>query len=331
MKAVQVSTPGGIEALKVVDLPDPVPGPGELTLEIKAASVNHLDLWVRKGLPVAKYPIILGSDAAGIVRETGRRALLNPATSCGSCEFCSSGEKPLCLKFAIYGEHVNGAQAQRICVPAENLIPFPDTISFEEAAAAPLVYTTAWRMLITRGRLAPSEDVLIWSAGAGVGIACLQIARLAGARVIATASSDEKCARLKDLGADFVLNHAREDVVRRLRELTSKRGVDVVVDYIGKDTWARSVQCVRRGGRIVTCGATSGYDPAEDLRQIFYRQIEIIGCTMGNNKETLDALRPIFEGRIRPVIDSVLPLSDVAAAHDRIERRAACGKIILKT
>jgi len=330
MKAVRVSTPGGLEALQVVEVPDPVPGPGEQTLEIRAAGVNHLDLWVRRGLPVAKYPIILGSDAAGIVRETGRRAVLSPATSCGTCEFCASGDKPLCVKYTIYGEHVNGTQAQFICVPAENLIPFPDTLSFEEAAAAPLVYLTAWRMLITRGRLAPSEDVLIWSAGAGVGVAALQLAKLAGARVIATASTDEKCAKLRDLGADFVLNHAREDVVRRIRELTSKRGVDVVIDYIGKDTWGRSVQIVRRGGRIVTCGATSGHDPAEDLRQIFFRQIEVIGCTMGNNKELTDALRPIFEGRIRPVIDSVLPLSEVAAAHSRIEQRAAFGKIILK-
>jgi NADPH:quinone reductase-like Zn-dependent oxidoreductase len=329
MKAVRVSKPGGIDALEVVDVPDPVPGPGELTLDVKAAGVNHLDLWVRKGLPVAKYPIILGSDGAGIVRETGKRALLSPATSCGTCEFCSSGDKPLCVKYTIYGEHVNGTQAQTICVPAANLIPFPDTISFEEAAAAPLVYLTAWRMLITRGRLAPSEDVLIWSAGAGVGVAALQIAKLAGARVIATASSDEKCAKLRDLGADFVLNHAREDVVRRIRELTAKRGVDIVVDYIGRDTWARSVQIVRRGGRIVTCGATSGHDPAEDLRQIFFRQLEVIGCTMGNDKELQDALRPIFEGRIRPVIDSVLPLADVASAHQRIEQRAAFGKIVL--
>ena len=330
MRAVRVSKPGGPEALEVVDVPDPVPGPGELTLEVRAAGVNHLDLWVRKGLPVAKYPIILGSDAAGIIRETGKRAVLSPATSCGACEFCASGEKPLCVKYAIYGEHVNGTQAERICVPAASLIPFPDTISFEEAAAAPLVYLTAWRMLLSRGRLAPSEDVLIWSAGAGVGIASLQLAKLAGARVIATSSSDEKCEKLKALGADFVLNHVREDVVRRIRELTSKRGVDVVVDYIGKDTWPRSVQIVRRGGRIVTCGATSGYDPAEDLRQIFFRQIEVIGCTMGNDKELQDALRPIFEGRIRPVIDSVLPLSEVAAAHRRLEQRSVFGKMILK-
>jgi NADPH:quinone reductase-like Zn-dependent oxidoreductase len=330
MKAVRVSTPGGLEALQLVDVPDPVPAPGELTLEIKAAGVNHLDLWVRKGLPVAKYPMILGSDAAGVIRETGRRALLSPATSCGTCEFCASGEKPLCVNYTIFGEHRDGTDAQLICAPAENLIPIPDTLSFEEAAAAPLVYLTAWRMLITRGRLAPAEDVLIWSAGAGVGVACLQLAKLTGARVIATASTEEKCGKLKGLGADFVLNQAREDVPRRIRDLTAKRGVDIVVDYIGKDTWAKSVQCVRRGGRIVTCGATSGYDPAEDLRQIFFRQIEIIGCTMGNNKELQDALRPVFEGRIRPVIDQVLPLAEVAAAHQRIEQRAAFGKIILK-
>jgi NADPH:quinone reductase-like Zn-dependent oxidoreductase len=330
MRAIRVSTPGGVDALQIVDLPDPAPARGELTLEIKAAGVNHLDLWVRRGLPVAKYPIILGSDAAGIVRETGERALLSPSTSCGSCEFCSSGEKPLCLKWTVFGEHRDGTYAGMICVPAENLIPIPDSLSFEDAAAAPLVSLTAWRMLMTRGRLAPSEDVLIWSAGAGVGIACVQFAKLAGSRVIATASTDEKCARLKGLGADVVLNHSREDVARRVREITSKRGVDVVVDYIGKDTWSRSLQCVRRGGRIVTCGATSGFDPAEDLRQIFYRQIEIIGCTMGNNKELQDALRPLFGGRIRPIIDRVFPLNEAANAHLRIEARLAYGKIILK-
>lgn len=330
MKAVRVSAPGGLDTLQLVDVPEPKPGPGELTLDIRAASINHLDLWVRRGLPGLKYPMILGSDAAGVIRETNKPALLNPSVSCGVCEFCASGNKSLCLKYAVFGEHRDGTNTKYICVPAENLIPIPYSLSFEEAAAAPLVYLTAWRMMITRGRLAPSEDVLIWSAGAGVGIACLQLAQLTGARVIATASTDEKCAKLREAGAHFVLNHNREDVVRRVKELTGKRGVDLVVDYIGKDTWGKSIQIVRRGGRIVTCGATSGYDPAEDLRQIFYRQIEIIGCTMGNNKELQDALRPIFEGRIRPIIDSVLPLSDVAAAHQRIEQRAAFGKIILK-
>lgn len=330
MLSVRVSNPGGLDALQIVDLPEPKPAPGQLTLEIKAAAINHLDLWVRKGLPVAKYPITLGSDAAGVIRETGKRALLNPSVSCGHCEFCSSGEKPLCLHWQAFGEHRDGTDTSVICVPAENLIPIPDSLSFEAAAAAPLVSLTAWRMLMTRGRLAASEDVLIWSAGAGVGIACIQYAKLAGARVIATASTDEKCAKLQEIGADLVLNHAREDVTRRVREITAKRGVDIVVDYIGKDTWARSMQCVRRGGRIVTCGATSGYDPAEDLRQVFYRQIEILGCTMGNNKELLDALKPVFDGRIKPLIDRIFPMKDAAEAHRRIEQRLACGKILLK-
>lgn len=329
MKAVRVHVPGGLDALSYEDVPEPRPGPGQALLEVKAASINHLDLWVRRGLPMAKYPRILGCDAAGVEAGTGRRVLLNPALSCGACEFCASGEKPLCRDYAVFGEHRDGTDAQLVAVPAENLIPIPDGVSFEEAAAAPLVFLTAWRMLFTRGRLRPSETVLVWSAGAGVGTVCVQFARLAGARVIATASSDEKCRRLASLGADVVLNAAREDVLARVRELTGKRGVDLVVDYIGKETWARSLQCLRRGGRLVTCGATSGYDPAEDLRQIFYRQLEVIGCTMGNNKELLDALRLLFEGRARPVIDAVLPLRDVREAHRRVESRQVFGKLVL--
>jgi NADPH:quinone reductase-like Zn-dependent oxidoreductase len=329
MKALRVPAPGGPEVLRWEDVPDPTPGPGQVTVEIKAASVNHLDIWVRKGLPGIAYPRILGCDAAGIVRETGQRVLVNPATSCGTCEFCASGEKPLCRDYTIRGEHEDGTDAQLLCVPRANVIAIPDALSFEIAAAAPLVYLTAWRLVITRGRLQPSEDVLIWSAGAGVGTACLQLARRAGARVIATASTDEKAAKLKDLGADLVLNHAREDVVKRVREITGKRGVDLVVDYIGKETWTRSLACLRRGGRLVTCGATSGHDPAEDLRHVFYRQLEIIGCTMGNDKELEDVLRLVFRGEVRPVIDSVLPMKDGAEAHRRLESRQAFGKIVL--
>jgi NADPH:quinone reductase-like Zn-dependent oxidoreductase len=329
MKAIRVHAPGPPDVLRYEDVPDPRPGPGEVTLEVRAVSLNHMDLWVRRGLPGIAYPRILGCDAAGIVRETGRRVLIDPSTSCGTCESCGSGQKPLCRQYTIFGEHRDGSDAQLLCVPAANAIPIPDTLSFEEAAAAPLVFLTAWRMLFTRGRLSPSEDVLIWSAGAGVGTVCVQFARHAGARVIATASSDAKCARLKELGADVVLNHSREDVLQRVRELTARRGVDLVVDYIGKETWGRSLQCLRRGGRLVTCGATSGYDPAEDLRQVFYRQLEIIGCTMGNAKELQDALRLLFAGRVRPVIDGVLPLADAAQAHRRLEMRQAFGKIIL--
>jgi len=329
VKAVRVHSPGAPEVLRWEDVPDPAPTAGEIEVDVKAASVNHLDVWIRKGLPGVDYPRILGCDAAGVVRGSGQRVLLNPATSCGTCEFCSDGQQPLCREYSIRGEHRDGTDCQTVCVPRSAAIPIPDSLSFEEAAAAPLVFVTAWRMIITRGRLKPSEDVLIWSAGAGVGTTCVQFAKQVGARVIATASTDEKCSKLQALGADVVLNHAREDVVRKVREITGKRGVDLVVDYIGKDTWARSLSCLRRGGRLVTCGATSGYDPVEDLRQVFYRQLEIIGCTMGSNKELEDALRLLFRGKVKPVIDSVLPMKDAVEAHRRLESRSVFGKIIL--
>ncbi len=323
--------PGGLEALRVEELPEPAPPPGWLTLDVKAAAVNHLDLWVRRGLPLATYPLTLGSDAAGIVRETGERVLLNPGLSCGACEFCARGDKPMCRDYQIFGEHRDGAQADVLVAPRANLIPIPDSLSFEEAAAAPLVYLTAWRMLLVRGRLRAGEDVLIWGAAAGVGTACVQLARLAGARVIATASTPAKAAKLAELGADLVIDASTEDVVARIKALTGKRGVDVVVDYVGKDTWGRSLQCLRRGGRLLTCGATTGHDPVEDLRQVFYRQLEIIGSTMGNDAELKDVLRLLFAGRLRPVIDAVLPLGEVAEAHRRLESRTACGKLILRT
>jgi NADPH:quinone reductase-like Zn-dependent oxidoreductase len=329
MKAVRIPAPGGPGVLRLEELPEPVAPPGWRTLDVKAVGVNHLDVWIRKGLPSVHYPVIPGADAAGVERETGRRVLLNPARSCGTCEFCSSGQKPMCRDYRIFGEHGDGTYASVVVAPAANLIPIPDALPFEEAAAAPLVLLTAWRMLFTRGRLAPSEDVLVWSAGAGVGTACVQLALRAGARVIATASSDAKAERLRALGAPVVLNHAKEDVLARVRELTGKRGVDLVVDYVGRDTWARSLQCARRGGRIVTCGATSGHDPAEDLRQVFYRQLEILGCTMGNDKELADVLRLVFRGELKPVVDSVLPLAEAARAHRRLESREAFGKIIL--
>jgi NADPH:quinone reductase-like Zn-dependent oxidoreductase len=330
MKAVRVVTPGGLDALRYEDVPDPVPPPGWLTLEVKAAGVNHLDVWVRKGLPIARYPIILGSDAAGVVRETGERALLNPALSCGACELCAAGDKPMCRDYEIFGEHRDGAQAGLIVAPPASLIPIPDDLSFEEAAAAPLVFLTAWRMLLTRGRLRAGEDVLIWGAGAGVGVACVQLAKLAGARVIATASSDAKAEKVAALGADLVLNPSKEDVVARIKALTGKRGVDVVVDYVGKDTWTRSLQCLRRGGRLLTCGATSGHDPVEDLRHVYYRQLEIIGSTMGSDRELKDVLDLLFKKRIRAPLDVVLPLSEVKDAQRRLESRASCGKIVLR-
>jgi NADPH:quinone reductase-like Zn-dependent oxidoreductase len=330
MRAIRVSTPGGLDAIEVADVAEPAPPKGWHTMDVKAAGVNHLDLWVRRGLPIARYPITLGSDAAGIVRETGKRALLDPGFGCGLCEFCVAGEKSLCPKYRILGEHLDGAQADVVVAPAENFVEIPDGLSYVDAAAVPLVGLTAWRMLVTRARLRPGEDVLVWSAGAGVGTACVLIARLLGARVIATASSAAKAAKLAALGADVVLDASTDDAVARVRELTGKRGVDVVVDYIGKDTWSKSLQLARRGGRIVTCGATSGPDPVEGLRHVFFRQLEILGSTMGTAAELRSVLSHVFSGRLRIPVDAVLPLKEAREAHRRLESRSVFGKIVLE-
>ena len=340
MKALRFHKHGGPEVLQVEELPDPVPGPGEVLVEIRAAAVNHIDIWLRGGIPTfpIHLPRIPGADGAGVVRgvgpgvtklKAGQRVLLNPATSCGVCEFCGQGDMSLCLDYRIRGEHADGVQCGLVAVPAHAAHPIPDSLSFEAAAAAPLVSLTSWRMMVTRGGVKAGDWVLIHGAGAGIGTTCLGIAKMLGARVIATASTDEKCAKAAKLGADVTINSAREDVVRRVREATSKRGVDIVVDYVGKATWNQSLLCAKRGGRIVTCGATSGYDPAEDLRHVFFRQLQILGCTMGNNAEFAAAMRCVYNGQLAPVIDSVLPLKDAGEAHRRIEARRTFGKVVL--
>ncbi|MBI4565398.1 MAG: zinc-binding dehydrogenase [Planctomycetes bacterium] len=340
MKAIRYHRHGGPEVLQIDNLPEPSLRDGEVLFEVKAASINRLDLWLRQGIP--SFPIDLpripGADAAGVVRAVGagvtrvtpgQRALLNPAESCGHCEFCGAGEMSLCLEYRIRGEHADGVQRERVAVPAHAVHPIPDSMSFEEAAAAPLVFLTAWRMMVTRGRVKAGDWVLVHGAGAGVGTACLAIGKAFGARLIATASSDEKCAKAQALGAEVVINHRREDTLRRVRAVTGKRGADLVVDYIGKETWMTSLLAARRGGTIVTCGATTGYDPVEDLRHVFFRQLQILGCTMGNNAEFAAVLRCLVQGTVRPVVDSVMPFRDVAEAHRKIESRGVFGKIVL--
>jgi NADPH:quinone reductase-like Zn-dependent oxidoreductase len=236
----------------------------------------------------------------------------------------------MCTSYKLVGEHTSGTCCEEIVLPAENAIPFPESMSFEDAASLPLVFVTAWRMLITRGRLRAGEDVLIHGASAGVGIACIQIAKIAGARVFAAASSEEKLDLCRNLGADVLIHGEKEDVVRRVREVTGRRGVDVVVDYVGKETWQKSLQCLSRGGRLVTCGATTGYNPVEDLRHIFYRQLEVIGSTMGSRNELMAPLKLVFEGRIRPVVSAVYNLADIADAHRAMEARRTLGKIVIR-
>lgn len=340
MRAVRFHQHGPPDVLRVDEVPDPVPGPGEILLEVKASSLNHLDLFVRRGMPGVSIPLprIPGSDAAGIVRalgpgatalRPGQRVCLNPGVSCGHCEFCAGGEGSLCTRYTLLGEHRDGTQAELVCVPERNAVVLPDAMTFETAAAAPLVYLTAWRMLVTKARLGPGMTVLILGAGAGVGVACVQIAKRCGAFVYATASTPQKRRRLAEIGADEVLDPSAVAFDLEVRRRTAKRGVDVVVDYLGKETWGASLRSLRRGGALVTCGATTGYDPVEDLRQIFYRQLTIHGSTMGSGREFQDVWRCLRSGLLVPVIDAVFPLAQVAEAHRRMESREVFGKIVL--
>jgi NADPH:quinone reductase-like Zn-dependent oxidoreductase len=250
--------------------------------------------------------------------------------SCGSCEYCGSGASSQCDSFSIVGEHRNGTYAQFIALPARNVMPIPDSLTFETAAAAPLVFLTAWSMMVGKGRLKPGEDVLVLGAGGGVATAAIQIAKLAGCRVFAAASTEAKLEKARQLGANFLINYAAVDFDRKIRELTGRRGVDVVVDNIGADTWVKSLRSARKGGRVLTCGATTGYAPQTDLRQIFYRQVQVIGSTMGNPGEFAEVMRCVFRGQMLPVIDRVLPLSAAAQAHEAIERREIFGKVVLQ-
>ena len=341
MKAVVFSRHGGPEVLDHRDVPEPKPGRSEVLIEVKATSINHIDIFLRRGMPGITVPMpkIVGSDAAGVIRELGadvtdlkigQRVTINPGISCGHCEFCAAGFGSQCFTYSMIGESRDGAYAELLAVPAHIVLPIPDSLSFENAAAAPLVFLTAWSMMIGKGNLRPGEDVLILGAGAGVGTAAIQIAKMTGCRVFATASTEEKLKRAKQLGADFVINYTKEEFDKRIRDLTNKRGVDIVVDYVGADTWVRSLRSARRGGRVLTCGATTGFEPQTDLRQIFFRQVQVLGSTMGSHREFLEVMKCIFRGQLKPVVDRVLPLSDAAKGHQLIEERAIFGKVVLR-
>jgi len=340
MRAVVFHEHGGPEVLKYEEVPDPEPGPGEVLVRVKATSVNHLDIWVRRGIPGLKLelPHIPGADAAGIIEEVGeqveglepgRRVMINPNFSCGKCEYCLRGEDSLCVRYKILGEQVKGGYAELLKVPAKNAIPLPDHVSFEEAAAAPLVFMTAWRMLITRAGLRPGEDILILGAGGGVATAAIQIAKLVGARVFAAASTEEKLKKARELGADVLINYKEAEFDKEVRRLTEKRGVDVVFDCVGAETWLRSLRSLAKDGRLVTCGATTGPNPQTDIRYIFWNQLRIIGSTMASTKELLDVLKLLWAGKLRPVIHEVMPLREAAQAHKLLEQRKVFGKLVL--
>ena len=340
MKAVFFETHGGNDVLRIGERPDPSPGSGEAVVRLRAAALNHLDIFVRDGLPnvTIALPHIPGSDGAGVVESVGPgvasvragdRVLIQPGLFCNACEFCRAGEQSLCVKYQILGEHVDGTFAERVAVPERNLFPIPETMSFEDAAAFPLAYQTAWRMLVGRAALRPGETVLIHGIGGGVAWAALEIAVLAGARVFVTSSEEEKLAAARAAGAEQAWNYRKEDVRKAVAAATGKRGCDVVVDTVGDSTWMISLRSVAKGGRIVTCGATSGPNPKEEIRLIFWNQISILGSTMANDREFRSLLSAVFSGRLRPRVDSVLPMDSARQAFERMESGRQHGKIVV--
>jgi NADPH:quinone reductase-like Zn-dependent oxidoreductase len=337
MKAVRFHQHGGPDVLRYEEAPDPEPRAGHAIVRVRACALNHLDLWERRGLERVSFPLphISGSDVAGDVveaegYEAGTRVLLQPGLSCGQCRRCLEGRDNLCARYDVLGYMSDGGYAELVRVPLANLVPLPPHVPFVEAAAFPLTFLTAWHMLTGVARVRPGEDLLVLAAGSGVGQAAVQIAKFLGARVIATAGSDDKLARAREIGADETLNHATSSVAAEARRLTGGRGVDVVVEHVGQATWEHSVRSLARGGRVVTCGATTGHEAALDLRHLFARQLSLLGSYMGTKGELLEAASLFFAGRFRPVVDSTFPLPDTAHAHRRLETRQQFGKIVLE-
>jgi NADPH:quinone reductase-like Zn-dependent oxidoreductase len=326
VRAVRIHEDGGPEVLVLEEAPDPVPGPGEVLVRLRASALNHLDVWIRKGLPSVPKPRILGADGAGLVEaigegvsgfEPGERVVLNPGIEVGGG------------RIHVIGEHGDGTNAELIAVPATNVHPIPDGLSFEEAAAFPLVFETAYRMLVTRAGLREGEWVLAWGIGGGVSTAILAIGKALGANVVVTSSSEAKLARARELGADATVNHATGDVKEAVQEATGGRGADIVVETVGEATWATSLQVAAPGGRLTVCGATSGPNPPAALHRVWWKQLSILGSTMGTGEDFAGAFELVKSGRARPVVDTVLPLEEIRAGHERLEAGEQLGKIVL--
>lgn len=340
MFCVRIHEHGGLDKLVFEEIPAPTPGPGEVQVRVKATSLNHLDLWVRRGIPGVRFPlpIIPGVDAAGEVAQVGPgvdhvsagdRVVVAQGISCGHCVYCLNGDDTLCKDYKLLGEHRDGADAEFLVVPARNIFRLPESISYEAAAAGALVFLTAWQMLVDRARVRPGEDVLVIGASSGVGSAGIQIARLHGARVIGVTSGEEKAAKARALGCDEVIDRNRQKIGEEVRRLTGKRGVDVVFDHVGKAVWDDCIRSLTKGGRLVTCGATSGHEAVTDLRYVFYKQLQILGSTMGRKGDLLKILGFFETGKLKPVIDRVMPLKEVREAHRILEDGGQFGKIVL--
>lgn len=341
MKAILMEAQGGPEVLRLSELPDPTPGPGEALIRVRACALNRIDIWLRQGIPGQKVslPHVLGCDIAGEIAALGgpaeglaeeQRVMLAPGTSCGRCRACLSGDDNACRRFRILGVQLPGGYAEWVVCPLANVIPVPEHVSFDEAAAFPLVFVTAWNMLVRLAQVRRGEDVLVWAAGSGVGMAAIQVAKVQGARVIATAGSEAKLELARKLGADEVVNHHQDDVVETVKRLTGKKGADVVVEHTGKATWERSILALAHRGRLVTCGATTGPQTAIDLRYIFAKQLQVLGSYMGRKADLLEVASLFFAGRLRPVVHTGLPLSEARRAHEMMEASEHFGKIVLR-
>jgi NADPH:quinone reductase-like Zn-dependent oxidoreductase len=346
MRAALFRRHGGPEVMEIGDVPDPVAGPGEVQVRVTAAAVNHIDLWLRQGLPALRvaFPHVPGGDLCGVIsalgpgvkampdRAAGDRVLVNPSLSCGRCAACLAGRDTFCPEWKMLGEQTQGGQAEYVVVPAANLVPAPRArVPLDDAqlAAIPTVFMTAWQMLVERAAIQQGETVLVIAAGSGVGTAAIQIAKLYGARVIATASTDAKLSAARALGADETINHATADIAAEVKKLTGRRGADIVVDHVGGATFEKSILAAARGGRIVICGATAGHEPVLNLRHLFWRQLSVLGSTMASKARLFKLVGLFAAGRLRPVVDRVLPLAEVATAHKLLESRAVFGKLVL--
>jgi len=345
VRACVLTAPGGIDKLQITDVPDAhAPKAGEVRVGIRAAALNHLDLFVVEGLPgtAERFPHIVGADGAGFVESVGPgvsvlragdRVMINPGISDYTCEFCRAGEHSLCVNYRLLGEHLPGTVAELITVPAHNVARIPSLspeLTWAEAAAFSLVTLTAWRMLVTRAQLKSGETVLIWGIGGGVSLAALRIAKLHGARAIVTSSNDAKLDAARRLGADVTLNYRTQKISQEVRAITNKRGVDVVVENVGAATWDESLRCLRRGGRLVTCGATSGPQVSLDLRRLFWHHWSLLGSTMGNAAEYAEVVRRLGQGELRPVVDRVFPMDRVREAYERLAKGQQLGKVVVE-
>jgi NADPH:quinone reductase-like Zn-dependent oxidoreductase len=338
MKAVRIHEFGSEDVLRYEDVPDPALRKDQVLVRIRACALNHLDLWVRKGLPGVPLPHILGSDIAGEVVEVGeyvssvkpgQRVLLAPMHFCNHCEYCTSGRQNQCAQFTVLGNRVDGGNCDLIAIPAVNVIPIPESMDFNQAASVPLVFLTAWHMLVGRAGIRPGQTVLVLGAGSGVGIAAIQIAKMFHCRVITSAGDESKLEKGRALGADYGIDHYKQKISDEVKRITDREGVDIVVEHVGKATWAESLKSLKVGGTLVTCGATTGPDASMDLRFVYSRQLTLLGSYMGTLGELYEVMAHVFAGRLHPVVDRTFPLTDTRAAHVHMEKSQMFGKIVL--